>query len=46
MSRDKNIQDRVGQKDFWTNNCIKCVITVLKSEGDSSKFLQNKGKSE
>lgn len=46
MSKDKNIHNRVGQKDFWPNNFIKCVITVLKNEEDNNKIVENKGKTE
>lgn len=43
MSRDKNIHNIFGKKDFWANNFVK-HITVLKSGKESSKFVGNKGK--
>lgn len=46
MSRDKNIHSIFGKKDFWPNNFVKCMITVLKNGKDSSKFVGNKVKAE
>lgn len=39
MSKDKNIHNISGKKDFWLNNFIKYMITMLKSgEYQNSKF--------
>lgn len=39
MSKDKNIHNVSGKKDFWLNNFIKYIITMLKSgEDKNSKF--------